>query len=166
MLLLRHSVPNLFFRHSSIDGTVTLGNYDGPETTTYKLTHPVSFLQRRAVDAFILMGSPCVGFSPFFFMSYKAARRNETRVVSSHRHYINFKLFIPISADMPTTIESRSLKCNFFNLAGNTAPRACRRCPVLRNRGTVNRTLCAADKMSGQFAAALNGGIDDEYRRS
>lgn len=74
--------------------------------------------------------------SPLFFMSYKTARRNETRVVSSHRHYINFKLFTLISADMPTTIESRSLRCNFFNLVENTTPPACRRCSV---RGTLRR---------------------------
>jgi len=84
--------------------------------------NPSCFLSTcRAADAFILMGSPCavVSSPPFFFTSYKAARCSETRVVSSHCRYINFKLFTLISAVIPPTIETWSRRCNLFNLPGH-----------------------------------------------
>jgi len=83
--------------------------------------NPSCFLPTcRAADAFILSEVRAPWSVPsFFFMSYKATRCSETRVVSNHCPYINFNLSSLISAVVPPTIETWSRRYNLFNLPGH-----------------------------------------------
>lgn len=142
----------------------TLDNYNVPGHLV-QLTYSVSFLRASVLmHLFSRVARALRVCSLHFFTSYKATRRNETRVVPSHRRYINFKLFALISVAVPPTIEMRPQKCNFFNLARyhGSVVSACRRDRPKGSAaciGIVNCTLCAADKTARPICCrSINGG--------
>lgn len=156
-ILLLHSVPLLF---SDIHQSTTRSRWViTMNRRPLRTINPSCFLPTcRAVDAFILMGSPWSVLP--FFMSYKATRtqRNASRFVPPPLH--QFQALHPhFRRAVPPTIEMWSQKCNFFQfgkaLRKNTGPfpRVEGALPMFVN--IASRTLCVADKILGQFAAVL-----------